>query len=339
LGVNLTPLIEKKILTLNDLRGRSFAVDAYVILHQFLALIRMRDGTPLVDLEGHVTSHLVGLAFRTTRLIADYGLNLIFVFDGVPPEIKMEEVEKRRKARERAEEEYRNAVQAGFMQKAFSKAVMTGRLTTEGVADAKTLLTLLGISWVQAPGEGEAEAAYITRKGDVWACNSQDYDSLLYGAPRLVRYITIQGEEWLPSLQRGRKLEPEIIELERQLNKLQLTREQLIDLAILIGTDYNKGIPGVGPKKALKMIREYGCLEDVPLKFLENMPRNITDIRHQFLSPEVTDNYTFSGGEIDEAGLYNFLCRKHNFSKEHVDILVNRMKKSQHQKNLNNWLK
>ncbi|HUV33511.1 MAG TPA: hypothetical protein VMW22_01170, partial [Candidatus Desulfaltia sp.] len=236
MGVPLTPIIVKKTLTLGDLKGRSFAVDAFNVLHQFLALIRTRDGTPLMDRDGHVTSHLVGLAFRTTRLISDYGMRLVFVFDGRPPTLKSGEVEKRREARRKAEQEYQEALSRGDVAAAHSKAVMTGRLTGQALEDTKRLLTLLGIPWVQAPGEGEAQAAYMARRGHVWASNSRDYDSLLFGAPRLVRYLTIGGEEWLPSKGRARKLEPELIDLETLLGHLEITREQLIDLSILVGT-------------------------------------------------------------------------------------------------------
>jgi flap endonuclease-1 len=163
LGVNLTPIIVSRIIDLNTLRRRVLAVDAFNVFHQFLALIRTPDGSPLTDSRGQVTSHLVGLAFRTTRLIADYRIKPVFIFDGVPPPLKRAEVEKRRSIRRRAEEEYAEAFKAGDLSTAFSKAVMTGRLTKDLIDDAKRLLTLLGVPWIQAPGEGEAQAAYMAR--------------------------------------------------------------------------------------------------------------------------------------------------------------------------------
>jgi len=204
LGVNLTPIIVKEVVDLDAFRGHTIAIDAFNVLYQFLALIRTREGRPLSDSEGRVTSHLVGLAFRTTRLIADHGVKLVFVFDGSPPRLKRREVEKRRAVKRKAEEEYREAVDAGDYAKAFSKAVQTSRLTGDMIWDTKRLLDLLGVPWVQAPGEGEAQAAHMARKGDVWGSSSRDYDSLLFGTPRLVRYLTIQGQEWLPSKGRAR---------------------------------------------------------------------------------------------------------------------------------------
>ncbi len=337
MGVNLTPIIEKRVVTLEDLRGRSFAVDGFVVLHQFLALIRARDGQPLMDAQGRTTSHLVGLAFRTTRLIADYGMKLAFVFDGRPPQLKRAEIEKRREIRAKFEEEYREAVAAGDYKTAMSKAVMTGRLTSEGVADAKRLLDLLGIPWVQAPSEGEAQAAYMAARGDVWASNSQDYDSLLFGAPRLVRYITIQGEEWLPSKGRARKLQPEIIELENLLGVLQLSREQLIDLGILVGTDFNRGIRGIGPKTALKLLRKHGRLEQLPTEIREQLPGEVEAIRDLYLHPPATDNYSLDEKPVQEEELIRFLCDERSFSRERVETVITRMRNARGQRSLSDW--
>ena len=337
MGVNLTPIVEKRVVTLEDLRGRSFAVDGFVVLHQFLALIRTRDGKPLMDSRGRTTSHLVGLAFRATRLVADYGMRLVFVFDGSPPRLKRVEIEKRRVVRERFEEEYREAVAAGDYKAAMSKAVMTGRLTGEGIADAKRLLDLLGIPWVQAPSEGEAQAAYMAARGDVWASNSQDYDSLLFGAPRLVRYITIQGEEWLPSKGRARKLQPEIIELETLLDTLQLSRGQLIDLGILIGTDFNPGIRGIGPKTALKLLRKHGRLEDLPPEIRDRLTPDIDAIRDLYLHPPATDNYTLEEKSVQEEELVRFLCDERSFSRERVETVIARMRKARGRRSLRDW--
>jgi flap endonuclease-1 len=339
LGVNLTPIIVKKVLSLEDLRGCSMAVDAFNVLHQFLALIRSRDGRPLSDREGRVTSHLVGLAFRTTRLIADHKMRLVFVFDGRPPTLKRGEVEKRRALKRKAEVEYAEAMEAGDIATAFSKAVQTGRLDTEMIGDAKRLLDLLGVPWVQAPGEGEAQAAYMALKGDVWAASTRDYDSLLFGAPRLVRYLTIQGREWLPSKRRSRKLEPELIELGAFLGHHGITREQLVDLAILVGTDFNQGLKGIGPKTALKLVREHGRLEEMPEEVASRLPEEFNQIRQIYLEPDITDDYETEEGALDEEGLYSFLCEERAFSKERVEVVVRRMRRSQMQKDLTDWMR
>ena len=338
MGVNLTPIIVKRVTSLEALSGKTMAVDAFNVLHQFLALIRTRDGSPLSDPQGRVTSHLVGLVFRTTRLIADYRMGLVFVFDGRPPHLKRAEVDRRRALRRRAEEEYAEAVEAGDLATAHSKAVQTGRLTREMVEDSKRLLELLGVPWVQAPSEGEAQAAHMARRGDVWASSTRDYDSLLLGTPRLVRYLTIQGQEWLPSKGRARKLEPEVIDLEGFLGHHGITREQLVDLGILVGTDFNDGLKGIGPKTALKLVKEHGRLEDMPENVASRLPSEYPEIRRLFLAPEVTDDYTIAPGELDEEGLIGFLCGERGFSMERVETVIERIKRSKKQKSLSDWL-
>ena len=337
LGVLLTPIIFRKELELDDLRGKSFAVDGYIVLHEFLAMIRDRAGTPLMDKDGNVTSHLVGLAFRTTRLISDYGMSLVFVFDGKPPSLKMGEIEKRREARRKAEREYREAVERCDLPTAFSRAVMTGGLTRDLVDDAKRLLDLLGIPWVQAPSEGEAQAAYMARQGHVWASNSKDYDSLLFGAPRLIWFLSISGHEWLPRKGRARRVCPKLIDLEKFLDHLGINREQLIDLGILVGTDFNDGIKGVGPKTALKLVREHGRIEDMPPGIRDKLPDTVDRIRDLYLNPDVTDDFSVQQGVLQEEELDAFLVGERNFSTKRVQTLINRMRSSAAQKSLNEF--
>jgi flap endonuclease-1 len=313
------------------------AVDAFNVLHQFLALIRTREGRPLSDREGRITSHLVGLVFRTTRLMADYQMRLVFVFDGKPPQLKRAEVERRRAVKQKAEDEYAKAMKTGDYAKAFSKAVQTGRLDTTAINDAKMLLELLGVPWVQAPSEGEAQASHMARRGDVWAANSRDYDSLLFGAPRLIRYLTIQGQEWLPSKRKARRLEPEIIHLEGFLNHHGITRKQLIDLSILIGTDFNPGIKGVGPKTALKLVTAHGQLENMPGEVAEKIPENFDEIRRLYLEPDVTDDYNIQSGSLREEALVAFLCDERGFSRQRVGVAINRIKRYHAQKSLTDW--
>jgi len=343
LGVNLTPIVIKKVLSLDDLRGRSFAVDANNYLYQFLSLIRMPDGTPLQDSRGNITSHLAGLMFRSTRLIHDYDIGLVFVFDGQPPELKRHEISKRRELREKAVREWKRALEKRDYVTAFSKAVMTSRLTQPLIDDAKHLLSLLGIPFVQAPSEAEAQAAYMAMKGEVWAASSKDYDSLLFGAPRLLRYLTISGREFLPSKGTTRPLNPELIELERTLSAYGITRKQLVDLAILVGTDFNEGVKGIGPKTALSLIQRHGEMEKLPAEIWSRIEtQNYEEVRSFFLQPHVTQNYSLGYSQLDEDRLYTFLCDQRDFSQERVKTVVDRMKEfyrgSERQADLKKWL-
>jgi len=322
-GVVLTPIIVKETLALGDLRGRVLAVDGNGELYQFLALIRLRDGTPLRDSKNRITSHLNGLLYRTTRLIADYGVRLVFVFDGRPPAQKAAEIERRRSIRQRYEAERDEALRAGDEARAYSKATMTSRLTREMVAEARELLRLLGIPTVQAPSEAEAQAAHMAAANAVWAAASKDYDSLLFGAPRVVRFLTISGKEFLPSQGTFRPIVPELIETERLLSALAITRQQLVDLGMLVGTDFNDGVKGIGPKKALKLVQEFGSIERMP-DDIRQAVGEVEDVRRIFLQPEVSDDYDVTFGEPEFASVVDFLCREREFSEERVTAALER---------------
>jgi len=322
-GVVLTPIIVKETLALGDLRGRVLAVDGNGELYQFLALIRLRDGTPLRDSKNRITSHLNGLFYRTTRLIADYGVRLVFVFDGRPPARKAAEIERRRSIRQRYEAERDEALRAGDEARAYSKATMTSRLTREMVGEACELLRLLGIPTVQAPSEAEAQAAHMAAANAVWAAASKDYDALLFGAPRVVRFLTLSGKEFLPSQGTFRPIVPELIEMERLLSALAITRQQLVDLGMLVGTDFNDGVKGIGPKKALKLVQEFGSIERMP-DDIRQAVGEVEDVRRIFLQPEVSDDYDVTFGEPEFASVVDFLCREREFSQERVTAALER---------------
>jgi flap endonuclease-1 len=318
MGVLLTPIVVKDPMTLADLRGKPLAVDANGELYQFLALIRLPDGTPLRDSQGRITSHLSGLFFRTTRLIADFSMRLAFVFDGRPPIEKTVEITRRRAVRERYEAEAAEARSAGDLSRAYSKSTMTSRLTAEMIASAKQLLALMGLPVVQAPSEAEAQAAHIARRGDVWAAASKDYDALLFGTPRLVRFLTISGREFLPSQRSFRPITPELINVPRMLDALGITHSQLIDLGLLVGTDFHPGVKGIGPKKALALVRRYGAIEHMPSEIGGAFGIDLQRLRQIYLEPEVRDDYNVESGQCDVDGVVHFLCDEHAFGRDRV---------------------
>ncbi len=333
MGVNLKDLIpdEVKVVVedLRMLRGNAIAIDGYNALYQFLAAIRQPDGTPLMDSRGRITSHLSGLFYRTINLMEN-GIKPVYVFDGKPPEIKQMEIERRKRVKEEAVKKYEEALKKGDLEAAKRYAQMSSKLTEDMVNDAKRLLDYMGIPWVQAPAEGEAQAAYMTSKGDTWAVGSQDYDSLLFGSPRLVRNLTITGRRKLPRKDVYIEIKPEIIELDKLLKKLGITREQLVDIAILIGTDYNpEGVKGIGPKKAYTLIKSYGSLEKA-LKVLPGayFPVDPLKIREYFLNPPKTDDYKLEWREPDEKNIIEFLVHEHDFSIDRVKNAIERLKKA-----------
>ncbi|MFX0197267.1 MAG: flap endonuclease-1 [Candidatus Hodarchaeota archaeon] len=339
MGTNLGSLVKpvRKIVDLTAFQGRMLSVDANNILYQFLSIIRERDGT-LFNWNGMITSHLIGLFYRTTRLITDFGMRLAFVFDGEPIELKRAELERRSKAKVKAEKAWKAALEVGDLQTAFSKAVVTSRLTSDLIADSKYLLSLLGIPVIDAPRDAEAQTAFMVRTNKrFWAANSQDYDSLLYGGPRQARYLSISGKYRninLPS-------QPELIELQKLLSYYGITQNQLIDLGILLGTDFNEKVPGVGPKTGLRLVRDYGCLEVMPEKIRSKIPEHYEQIRDLYLHPEVTSNYLIEFGPLQEEELMAFLCQERGFSKDRVKSVIGRMNKSYEQKKqvgLERWL-
>ncbi|MEM2935959.1 MAG: flap endonuclease-1 [Candidatus Bathyarchaeia archaeon] len=326
MGVNLRDLVPKTTVSLDDLRGRSIAIDAYNALYQFLAIIRQPDGTPLKDRTGRVTSHLSGLLYRTSNLV-EKGIRVIYVFDGVPPTLKEVEIKRRKRVKEEALVKYERALEKGDLEEARVYAQATSTLKDYMEQDSKHLLKLMGVPWVQAPSEGEAQAAYLAKRGDADFCASQDYDSLLFGAPRLVRNVAITGRRKLPRQKAYVQVLPETVELDRVLRELAITHEQLVDIGILVGTDYNPdGVKGVGPKTALELIRKHGSLESLlPKLDRAEFPVDPLRIRQVFLQPRVTDNYRIQWREPDIEGAVEFLCQERDFSQDRVRKALEKM--------------
>ena len=328
MGVNLRDLVPRTAVKLEDLGGKSIAIDAYNALYQFLAIIRQPDGTPLKDSGGRVTSHLSGLLYRTSNLV-EMGIKPIYVFDGKPPSLKEVEIQRRAKIKQDAQVRYERAIKEGKIEEARTYAQATSKLKDYMTEDSKKLLNLMGIPWIQAPSEGEAQAAHLAKRGDADYCASQDYDSLLFGAPKLIRNVTISGKRRLPSKNVVIDVVPEIVELERVLKECGISYEQLVDVGILIGTDFNPdGIEGLGPKTALKLVKEHGTLENA-LPHLKNaeFPAEPRRIREIFLNPPITNNYRVEWKEPDLEGIVNFICRERDFSEDRVRKSVERMQK------------
>lgn len=330
MGVQLRELVAplKVEIGLENLSGKALALDAYNALYQFLATIRQPDGTPLMDALGRVTSHLNGLFYRTINLL-EKGVRPVYVFDGKPPELKAAELERRMKVRREAEQKYMEALERGELEEARIYAQQASYLTSSMVDDSKKLLNLMGVPWVQAPADGEAQAAYMAIKGDVWATASQDYDSLLYGAPRLVRNVTISGRRKLPRRDEYVEVKPELIELDKLLNYYGISKRQLVYIGLLIGTDFNPGgVKGVGPKRALKLVKELVDLDTIAKTVGWDFPTRPADVARIFLEPETTDNYEVVWRAPDKDGVIQFLCDEHQFSRERVLGALERLEKA-----------
>ena len=342
MGVNFRALVPKTKIDFNNLSGKSVAIDAYNALYQFLAIIRQPDGTPLKDRSGRITSHLSGLFYRTVNLV-EKGVKVAYVFDGAPPTLKEVEIKRRAKVKAEALVKYEKALEEGKIEKARSYAQMTSKLKDYMPEDSKRLLTELGVPWIQAPSEGEAQAAYLTRKGTADYCGSQDYDSLLFGATALVRNVTISGRRKLPRKNVYVEVVPEVMKLEHVLKDLEITREQLIDVAMLIGTDFNPdGVKGIGPKTALKLIKQHGSIEEALTEIEDaEFPVEPKRIREIFLNPKVTDNYKLEWTDPNAEGVVDFLCRERDFSEDRVRRALSKMtaglKEAKSKRTLESW--
>ena len=340
MGVNFKDLIPKTQIKLEDLSGKIIAIDAYNAIYQFLSIIRQPDGTPLKDSTGKITSHISGLFYRTINL-TEMAIKPIYVFDGTSPALKAAEIERRKQVKVEAVASYAKAAATGDKEKMRMYAQVATRMKDYMLNDSKTILDLMGLPWIQAPGEGEAQAAHMNRKGDADYCASQDYDSLLFGANKLLRNVTISGRR-----RRGKaiiEVQPEIVELQKTLTQCQITYEQLIDVGILIGTDFNPdGVKGIGPKKALKLIKRYSTL-DKALPHIEKVSfvDKIPEIREIFLHPKVTDDYKIDWKEPNEQGLLDFLCGQKDFGEERIKKAIERMtaciKKQKGKVSLEKW--
>ncbi len=341
MGVNLSPIVEATPIELTDLRGKTVAIDAYNTIFQFLSIIRQPDGKPLMDDQGRVTSHLSGLLYRTANLIEN-GIEPSFVFDGKPNELKTGTIEERIARREKATIEYQQALEEGDMKRAFSKAQQTSRMTPEILETSKEFLRLLGIPVIQAPSDGEAQAAYMCRKGSVYATASQDFDSILFGAPILVRNLTISGRRKMPGKNVYKTVTPEVIDSARMLESLGITIEQLVDVCIMIGTDFNPGISGIGPKKGLKLIQKHGTLENVIEAQGYDIP-GYEDVREIFLNGPKSDDYQVKADTMDRDGVIS-LMTEHGFSEDRVKTVLNKIETSRKaesdrrkQRSLDSW--
>ncbi len=325
MGVKISDIIPRRELEMSEIRGKTLAVDALNTLYQFLSIIRQYDGTPLKDEKGNVTSHLSGIFYRSLNLMQS-GVKLVYVFDGKPPVFKAGTNSERRKVRAEAKKKWAEAVEKGELKEARKYAQASVEMTDEVLKESKELLCALGIPVVDAPSEGEAQAAYMAGKGIVYAAASSDYDALLFGAPRLVRNLNITGKRKLAGTNIYRDIRPEMIDLPLLLRKLRITREQLINLGILIGTDYNPGgIKGVGPKTALKLVREHKTLPELEKNIEWNFNVSAREIRDFFLNPPVIDDCDVAGREIEWEKIRGILCDRHDFSSERVDSMFRKM--------------
>jgi len=330
MGVAFKDIITSKEIDLEFLKNKIVILDAYNILYQFITTIRSRDGTLLMDSKGNVTSHLVGLFTRTTKLMQK-GLNLVYVFDGKPPELKQKTTEKRNSIKLEAEKKFLEAKKKEDVEEMKKYAARTSRLTKDMIEESKKLISLLGIPMIQAPSEGEAQAAHMVMKNDGFAVGSQDFDSLIHGSTKLVRNLSISGRRKKGKTAAYQIVKPELIDLSENLNNLGIDHNQLITLAMIVGTDYNPGgIKGTGPKNALKLVKQYKTDFDSlfkDLKWDNYFDFSWKEVYNIIKKMPITDNYKLRWEEIENEGVYDLLIKQHDFSEERVKPTLEKLSK------------
>ena len=339
MGLNLKDLVVREKTTLESFANKVIAIDAYNAIYQFLASIRGPDGLQLSDSEGRITSHLSGLLYRNVNFLS-LGIKPVYVFDGKPPSLKTAEIERRKQIKKDATVKYEKAIVEGNMEDARKYAQQTTSMKDGMVKESKQLLAYFGIPYIEAPSEGEATAAHLTNTGQAYASASQDFDSVLCGAKKLVRNFTNSGRRKIPNRNTYIDIVPEIIETQKTLDELQLTREELVDVGILIGTDFNpNGFERIGPKTALKMIKQHSRLEDIPQIQEQLQEIGYEQIRKIFLEPKVAKVDEIIFEKIDYEGVEQYLVKERSFSGDRVQSTLNRLKKALEKKsqNLDRW--
>jgi len=332
LGLAVRDIIKTREIGFEDLRGKVLVFDSFNLLYQFITTIRQRDGSLLTDSKGNVTSHLNGLFLRTTNLL-DKGIKPAFVFDGVAPELKTKERERRKEIKQEAQRQYETAEKEGDIVGMKKYASRTSRLTPDMVDEAKSLIKALGCPIVDAPSEGEAQAAHMVKKGDAYATVSQDFDTLIHGSPLLIRNLSIAGKRKRTGKLGYTTVQPELINLSENLNSIGIDIDQLIALSMLVGTDYNiGGIKGIGPKKAIDLVKKFGKEFDTlftEVNWDEFFDFPWTDVYYQIKNMPVTDVYNLEWNAVDNEAIRDLLCNQREFSRDRVEKTLDKFKEKE----------
>ena len=334
MGVKINELVNevKRTITFENLFKKDIAIDAFNTIYQFLAIIRQRDGTPLKDYEGNVTSHLSGLFYRSINFL-EHTIRPIYVFDGKPSDLKLNTIKERKKVKEEAQKKMVAAQDAEDFKEAKKFAQLTSKLDEGMIEESKKLIESMGIPLIQASSEGEAQSAYMVEVGDAWACASQDYDTLLFGGERLIRNFAVSRSRKLKDT--TVTLDIEYVSLSKFLNNLGINREQLVEMGILIGTDFFPGVKGIGQKTGLELIKKHESIETILKRNIKVGGKDIEldlelveQTKKIFLNPNVKKDYTIpKPKKINFERIEELLIEQHNFSKQRVENALNRLRK------------
>lgn len=305
--------------------GRKVAIDASMCIYQFLIAVRQEDGGNLTNENGETTSHLMGTFYRTIRLLEN-GIKPVYVFDGKPPELKGHELLKRQERRADAQAGLDKATDAGDTENVEKFTRRLVKVTKEHSLECQKLLELMGVPCVVAPCEAEAQCAALVKSGKIYAVGTEDMDALTFGSDVLLRHLTFSE---------ARKMPIKEFHYQKILDGMEMTSEQFIDLCILLGCDYCDTIKGIGPKRAIDLIKEYKSIEKI-IQNIDTKKYTIPDnwlykeARELFISPEITDpeNVDLQWKEPDEEGIIQYMCNEKGFAEDRMRNGVKKILKS-----------
>ena len=349
MGLKINELVNevKRTINFDNLFNKVISIDAFNTIYQFLAIIRQQDGTPLKDYQGNVTSHLSGLFYRSINFL-EHNIKPVYVFDGISSELKLDTIKERKKIKEEARKKMIEAQDAEDFKEAKKYAQLTSKLDAGMIEESKKLIESMGIPIIQASSEGEAQSAYMVEVGDAWACASQDYDTLLFGGQRLLRNFAINRRKKVRDTTVS--LDIEYVSLSKFFKNLEINREQLVEMGILIGNDFFPGIKGIGQKTALDLIKKYGSIENIVKNKIKVGNKEILldlnlveQVKEIFLIPDVKKDYNKpKPKKINFERIEEILIEEHDFSKQRVESALDRLRKldsSKVQVSLDDFLK
>ncbi|XP_028392006.1 flap endonuclease 1-like [Dendronephthya gigantea] len=304
--------------------GRKVAIDASMSIYQFLIAVRS-DGSQLTNEAGEVTSHIMGIFYRTIRMVEN-GIKPVYVFDGKPPELKSGELAKRTERREQAQKDLKAAEEAGDTAMIDKTQRRLVKVTRQHNEECKTVLKLMGIPYLDAPCEAEAQCASLVSNGKVYATATEDMDSLTFGSLITLRHMTFSE---------ARKMPIQEFHLNKILEELGLSQDEFVDLCILLGCDYCDSIKGIGPKRAIDLITQHRSIEKI-LNHIDTKKHPIPEdwrykeARELFKNPEVADPQTveLKWNDADVDGLVDFLVTQKGFSEDRIRSGITKLQKA-----------
>jgi flap endonuclease-1 len=345
MGVAIGSLIEdcKKRIDLSDYKGKIFGFDAYNMLFQFVTTIRGIDGEPLKNENGEITSHYSGIFYRISNVLSA-GIKPVFVYDGKSHELKAKTKQDRRDRRDVAKEKLEKAIAEEDFENIGKLSRQAATIDSKIIEESKELLTAMGVPCFTAPGEAEAQISFMTSTGQTDYCVSQDFDCLLFGSPNLLKNIGVTGKKKVPFKKVYIDVYPYMIESDCVFEKLNINREKLIWMSLLIGTDFNDKVEGIGPKTALKLVQENNSFESI-LSQLKEKGKEIAfdykEVMDIFQKPDIEKNPIYDKPLFDRSKIEHILIDKANFEEKRTTNYLNEFEKKRNeidkQKTLSKW--